>query len=49
LIQLPRLARGIEASFAPCEIKTFRLPRDENPPAIETNLLEFEERAKTER
>ena len=42
-IQLPRLVREIEANFAPCEVKTFRLPRDDNLPAIETNLLEFEE------
>lgn len=42
-IQLPRLARVIEADFAPCEIKTFRVPRDENLPVIETNLLEWEE------
>ncbi len=42
-IQLPRWAREIEADFAPCEIKTFRVPRDENLPVIETNLLELEE------
>jgi alpha-mannosidase len=46
-IQLSRPAREIEASFAPCEIKTFRVPSDENLPVIETNLLEREERAKT--
>ena len=42
-IQLSRAAREIEARFAPCEIKTFRLPGDESLPAIETNLLELEE------
>lgn len=43
-IQLPRSSgREIEADFAPCEIKTFRVPRDENLPVTETNLLEWEE------
>lgn len=46
-IQLSRPAREIEASFAPCEIKTFRVPKDGNLPAIETNLLEDEAQAKT--
>ena len=46
-IQLSRPAREIEASFAPCAIKTFRVPSDENLPVTETNLLEFEERAST--
>ena len=41
-IQLSRAAREIEARFAPCEIKTFRVPEDENLPVIETNLLELE-------
>jgi len=30
----------IEADSAPCEIKSFRVPTDENLPVIETNLLE---------
>jgi alpha-mannosidase len=42
-IQLPRWARKIEADFAPCEIKTFRVPTDGNLPVIETDLLECEE------
>ena len=42
-IQLPTWAREIEATFAPCEIKTFRLPSDKSLPVIETNLLELEE------
>ena len=42
-IQLSRPAREIAASFAPCEIKTFRVPKDENLPVIEANLLEFAE------
>jgi len=32
----------IEADFAASEIKTFRIPQDENLPVIETNLLESE-------
>ncbi len=46
-IQLHRPAREIEAHFAPCEIKTFRLPSDESLPVMETNLLELEEQAST--
>jgi alpha-mannosidase len=41
-IQLPRWSREIEADFAPSEIKTFRVPRDETLPVIETDLLEWE-------
>jgi alpha-mannosidase len=29
-IQLPRWSREIEADFVPSEIKTFRVPTDEN-------------------
>jgi ubiquinone/menaquinone biosynthesis C-methylase UbiE len=42
-IHLPAFKRTIEADFGPCEIKTFRVPRDETQPVIETNLLEWEE------
>jgi alpha-mannosidase len=42
-IFLPRLNRRIEAKFEPCEIKTFRVPRDESLPVVETNLLEWTE------
>jgi alpha-mannosidase len=42
-ICLPQWGRAIEASFGPCEIKTFRVPRDPSQPAVETNLLEWEE------
>jgi alpha-mannosidase len=42
-IHFPRCAREIEADFAASEIKTFRVPPDENLPVIETNLLEWEE------
>jgi alpha-mannosidase len=41
-ISLPGWSREIEADFAPCEIKTFRVPTDESLPVIETDLLEFE-------
>jgi len=43
-IRLPRWERVIEASFAPCEIKTFRIPRDSGRPVVETDLLEWTER-----
>ena len=39
-IRLPRWNRTIAASFGPCEIKTFRVPRDEAQPVTETNLIE---------
>ncbi|WP_049572121.1 alpha-mannosidase [Streptomyces sp. SBT349] len=32
--------RVIEAAFGPCEIKTFRVPRDPQRPVTETDLLE---------
>ncbi len=31
----------IEATFGPCEIKTFRVPADASQPVVETNLLEW--------
>ncbi len=42
-IQLPQLGRTVEAEFVPCEIKTWRIPRDESQPVVETHLLELEE------
>jgi alpha-mannosidase len=39
-IQLPHAGRTIETIFQPCEIKTFRVPKDPQLPVIETNLLE---------
>ncbi|MCZ7575222.1 MAG: hypothetical protein M5U01_42270 [Ardenticatenaceae bacterium] len=42
-ICLPRWNRTITAVFAPCEIKTFRVPRDETLPVVETDLLEWSE------
>jgi alpha-mannosidase len=42
-IRLPRWERTIEATFGPCEIKTFRVPRDVTQPVVETNLLEWTE------
>jgi alpha-mannosidase len=40
-IRLPKWERTIEAAFGPCEIKTFRVPRDPALPVVETNLLEW--------
>jgi alpha-mannosidase len=42
-IHLPKWGRMIEADFGPCEIKTFRIPRDEQQAVVETNLLEWSE------
>ena len=42
-IHLPVLQRKIETTFAPCEIKTFRVPKDTKQPIIETNLLEWQD------
>ncbi|MCM3717780.1 alpha-mannosidase [Fictibacillus phosphorivorans] len=42
-IELPKWERTIEASFHPCEIKTFRIPKDKRQAVIETNLLEWSE------
>jgi len=42
-IHIPTLQRTIQAEFGPCEIKTFRVPRDSSLPASECNLLEWEE------
>ncbi|HEU4325916.1 MAG TPA: glycoside hydrolase family 38 C-terminal domain-containing protein [Roseiflexaceae bacterium] len=39
-ICLPLLGRRIEADFRPCEIKTFRIPRDPALPVVETDLIE---------
>ncbi len=39
----PGPERAIEAQFGPCEIKTFRIPKDDQAPVIETNLLEWKE------
>ena len=41
-IRLPRLNRSFEAEFGPCEIKTFRVPRDAAAPVTETSLLDWE-------
>ncbi|MBZ0292986.1 MAG: alpha-mannosidase, partial [Anaerolineae bacterium] len=42
-IQLPKWNRTIEATFAPCEIKTFCVPKDAAQPVVETDLLEWAE------
>lgn len=41
VIRLPLWNREIRASFGPCEIKTFRVPKDVDLPIVETNLLEW--------
>ncbi len=41
-IHLSGWSREIETDFAPCEIKTFRVPTDGILPVVETNLLEWE-------
>jgi len=40
-LRLPSWQRVIEATFRPCEIKTFRVPKDAALPVVETNLLEW--------
>ena len=40
-ITLPKWNRAITADFVPCEIKTFRVPRDASKPVTEVNLLEW--------
>ena len=40
-IRLEAWNRTIEATFGPCEIKTFRVPADASQPVVETNLLEW--------
>jgi alpha-mannosidase len=42
-IYLRRWDRIITAAFDPCEIKTFRIPKDIGQPVIETNLLEWQD------
>jgi alpha-mannosidase len=41
-IQLPSMRRMIEASFGPCEIKTFFIPSAPGEQVKEVNLLEWE-------
>ena len=40
ILRLPRWERELETTFGPCEIKTLRVPRDPQQPAVETDLLE---------
>jgi len=40
-IHLPLWQRTVEAHFAPCEIKTFRMPGDGTRPVAETGMLEW--------
>jgi len=39
-ITLPHWKRTIMMRLGPCEIKTLRIPLDEDEPIVETNLLE---------
>jgi alpha-mannosidase len=41
-IELPRWKRVIKADFKPCEIKTFRVPQNQELPIKETNMLEWD-------
>ncbi|WNQ09100.1 glycoside hydrolase family 38 C-terminal domain-containing protein [Paenibacillus aurantius] len=41
VIRLPKWNRTIEADFGPCEIKTFRIPKNLGLTVTETNLLEW--------
>ena len=43
VIRLDHWDRSIESDFGPCEIKTFRVPRDPSKPVVEINLLEWAE------
>jgi alpha-mannosidase len=45
-IHLAGWKRRIESHFGPCEIKTFRVPQDEQQPVMETNLLEWQDEIK---
>jgi alpha-mannosidase len=40
-IRLPKWNHTIETEFGPCEIKTFRIPREAVAPIVETNLVEW--------
>lgn len=41
VIHLPHWNRTIQARFGPCEIKTIRIPKDENMPIAENSMLEW--------
>ncbi len=43
MITLPEWRRMIEVKFGPCEIKTFRIPLDDDEPVQEVDLLERED------
>jgi alpha-mannosidase len=42
-IELPKWNRVVETEFKPSEIKTFRIPKDQSEPVVETNMLEWTE------
>ena len=45
VLRIPMLGREEELTFAPCEIKTVKVPFDASLPVQEVNLLEFPEEA----
>ncbi len=40
-VDLPKWDRTIETTFGPCEIKTFRIPKDKKEAIVETDFLEW--------
>ncbi len=40
-IDLPKWGRKIKTTFRPCEIKTLRIPQDQNQNVVETDFLEW--------
>lgn len=42
-IRLEPWERIVEAEFAPCEIKTFRIPENHDEPVVETSMIELDE------
>lgn len=42
VIRVPFMNRTIDTTFAPCEIKTLKVPYDPAKPVAEVNLLEYE-------
>jgi len=43
VISLPAWDRRIEADFGPCQIRTFKVPRDPKLPVRDVNLIEWED------
>lgn len=42
VLQVPFMDRTAELTFAPCEIKTVKIPYDHSKPVVEVNMLEME-------